>query len=301
MRTSKHLTILLFALLALSPVFSQATFEVMVVKGDVKYRAAGSFQKTEVSVGDQLEVKGRVMMEKGATLRLKTPMGDEIDFKDHCYVNLEKLNDSDEKTDVRVKIYEGKIRCKVNKLKDKSSFQVATPVAVAGVRGTELYAMAEKSRSVIGVVSGRIEVRDTATGIPVLVSAGQAASVKADGTKNVVEAKTESKQNKQKKAKKEGDGGEDEQESDGDESGQEQEDQTESSIEEDFANLPIEDEIMLESGFEMEDLNTLGDEILEVTETVSNIIEETVEERQTIIEETLNSPGLKLNIENVTR
>lgn len=66
-------------------------------------------------------------------------------------------NGDAETTSLDVK--KGNVFTKVNKLKhDKSSFEIATPVAIAGVRGSEIFVGADEKDANFSVVSGAFQV-----------------------------------------------------------------------------------------------------------------------------------------------
>jgi hypothetical protein len=62
-----------------------------------------------------------------------------------------------EKTKLNLK--KGKVLLALNKLKKDSSFEIETPTAVAGVRGTSFLVSASGDNTKIGVLTGKVEVR----------------------------------------------------------------------------------------------------------------------------------------------
>lgn len=56
----------------------------------------------------------------------------------------------------RLDLKSGLILLDIPRLAPKSQFQISTPVGIAGIRGTQLYVLAQKNRGAIGVASGRV-------------------------------------------------------------------------------------------------------------------------------------------------
>lgn len=199
----------LLALLALAMILSVAPaaegLEVLFSGGEVKYRppadAAGAApageseksreQKDVVSVkkGDVLAEDGRIMMGDGAELELRSAMGDVMKFKDKCYVRISTLFRDGEKnkSGLSLNLFRGNLKSQVAKLSQDSFFEVKTPVAVAGVRGTEFECTVEESgATVVEVQSGTIEIRDPEGVAPAVpVGVGQKASVSSSGAVKV--------------------------------------------------------------------------------------------------------------------
>lgn len=158
-------------------------FEVVAFSGVGSYRSKGSFEANPLVVGEKLQPGCRVRLQEKAVLKLKTPMGDEITLKDSTYVMLSDLVGGSGDTKVKLDMFKGNGRFKVNKLKGESSFAVKTPVAVAGVRGTEfgcrVWATGE---TLVSVFSGLVAVQDNQErSAPVQVSRGRSARVVQTG------------------------------------------------------------------------------------------------------------------------
>ncbi|MBF0244244.1 MAG: FecR domain-containing protein [Planctomycetes bacterium] len=183
----------ILALVMICGPLTAATFKVVNVKGDVKFRAPGKLKIETVKVGDELDAGGKVRLEEGALLRFNTPMGDAITLKDKAYLSLSSLIESKEKSTVNLQVYSGVIQCQVNKLKGDSSFSIQTPAAVVGVRGTSFTCSVQPDLStVVGVSSGLVAMMPVAAGgggRSVLVDKTKAAVVKASGAVFVVQVK----------------------------------------------------------------------------------------------------------------
>lgn len=128
----------------LSLVFSLSAFGqnvqgvFMVVKGDVKLTAGAKTDPakvgTKVGPGDTIT--------SGPDSRAKIVMADKnvINISPDSKITIEKYeNDGKEKKSVELKVEYGKLRASVEQKYDgeKSKFNIKTPTAVAGVRGTD--------------------------------------------------------------------------------------------------------------------------------------------------------------------
>lgn len=131
-------TILLTLIFSL-PAFAQNVQGVfMVVKGDVKLTTSGKTDPakvgTKVSPGDTIT--------SGPDSRAKVVMADKnvINISPDSKITIEKYeNDGKDKKNVELKVEYGKLRASVEQKYDgeKSKFNIKTPTAVAGVRGTD--------------------------------------------------------------------------------------------------------------------------------------------------------------------
>lgn len=163
-------------------VAADVDFTVTNVVGDVTFRAYKSFKKVPVKVGDKLGSKGKISLKDGDALDLETPMGDVLNFKDKTFATLSKLTQNGADKQVEISMPLGSISCDVKKLSKDSSFQVRTPSAVAGVRGTKFgVTITESGTATISVTEGLVAVQPSSGGSAVSVGAGQSASVKSGG------------------------------------------------------------------------------------------------------------------------
>lgn len=190
-----YLISIVLLLLGSSHLFAEHKFKVTQVSGDVTFRAYKSFKNEPVQVGDELDAQSKVALKDGDSLEVKTPMGDVLSFKDKTFATLSKLTGVGEDKQIEVNMPLGKINCDVQKLSKESSFQIRTPSAVAGVRGTKFgVEINQNGTATINVSEGSVAVApSTGGGASVSVGAGQSASVKAGGSIKVETTKTEGK------------------------------------------------------------------------------------------------------------
>jgi len=153
----------------------------MVVKGDIKVTSADG--KTEVAkVGKKVSAGDTITA--GPDSRAKIVMADKnvINVSPDSKIVIEKYeNDGKDKKNVELNVLYGKVRASVEQKYDgdKSKFNVKTPSAVAGVRGTDFmtgYNAGTKTAQFI-TFSGSVAVGQPGPGgtikNPVFVQAGQ--------------------------------------------------------------------------------------------------------------------------------
>lgn len=142
----------------LSLLFAQAVFaswKVESLRGDAWL---DSGQKTSsLKLGQSIHVADKIRT--GKNTRLK------ISFKDssiwlgqNTTFVVPKPKEEKREESFLFKVLRGKVRAKV-KPGDFKDFEVATPTAVAGVRGTEFFVSAEKNESFICTLTGKVNVK----------------------------------------------------------------------------------------------------------------------------------------------
>lgn len=164
----------------------------MVVKGDIKVMSAG---KTEAAkVGKKVSSGDTIIA--GADSRAKIVMTDKnvINVSPDSKIVIEKYeNDGKDKKNVELNVVYGKVRASVEQKYDgeKNKFNIKTPSAVAGVRGTDFimgYNTLTRTAQVI-TFSGSVAVGTPGAGgaiqNPVFVNPGQMTTV---GPSNTPEA-----------------------------------------------------------------------------------------------------------------
>ncbi len=165
----------------------QVSGVMMVVKGDIKVTAKDG--KTEAAKVGKKVTEGDTIM-AGADSRAKVVMSDKnvINVSPDSKIVIEKYeNDGKDKKNVELNVVYGKVRASVEQKYDgeKNKFNVKTPSAVAGVRGTDFlagYNPSTKSTQVI-TFSGSVAVGTPGPGgkilNPVFVRPGQMTQVGA--------------------------------------------------------------------------------------------------------------------------
>lgn len=161
--------VLLFALLLAMPLMSHALQGLfMVVKGDVKM-AVGDGQPLAVKVGTKINVGDTVVT--GEDSRAKIVMSDRnvINISPNTKLVIEEYTNDGRTKNVKLSLLSGKIRNNVEQKYDAKTnkFEVRTPTAVAGVRGTQFitsYDIKSKQTEVI-TLFGQVELRTINAGL----------------------------------------------------------------------------------------------------------------------------------------
>jgi hypothetical protein len=179
---------LLTNLFAVVPAWAQQMSGVMmVVKGDIKVTAKDG--KTDAAkVGRK--VSSGDMITAGADSRAKIVMADKnvINVSPDSKIVIEKYeNDGKDKKNVELNVLYGKVRASVEQKYDgeKSKFNIKTPSAVAGVRGTDFMAGFNPNTKITQVITftGTVAVGQPGPGgtikNPVFVQPGQMAQMGA--------------------------------------------------------------------------------------------------------------------------
>ena len=118
---------------------TSATAEAIAVEGEVHKLEVHSQARSPLSIGDKLAQNDQVRsLEGNATLEFAD--GSQLYLKSNTLIHLETLsyNDADDITNTRVRLDRGRLRNLIKSQKAaQSSYEIATPAAIAAVRGTD--------------------------------------------------------------------------------------------------------------------------------------------------------------------
>ena len=158
------------AVLALGSVAARAealVVRVTQIKGNVMVSAGKDFKAAKA--GQQMKKGYTVKTAAGASCILKWSTGHAVKVSPLSVVSVDKLVQSGASESSQVGVEKGKIYAKVDKLADNSSkFEIKTPTAIAGVRGSEIFVTAEPTVSTFQVIDGSFEVSGQ-TGLEVVL------------------------------------------------------------------------------------------------------------------------------------
>lgn len=157
-----------------------------VVKGDVQIKSAKSGQTVKARLGEQVFPKDVVITGKDARAKIVMVDNNEINISPDSQIEIQhyEFDPAQGKKDVLLNVIYGKVRSKVEQKYDgkTSKFQVKTPSAVAGVRGTDFLTSYNKTDNSSQVVTFRGAVEFGLPGTngsiknPVSVTPGKQAS-----------------------------------------------------------------------------------------------------------------------------
>lgn len=138
-----------------------------VVKGDVKVKSGKTQAITPAKVGQKVLPSDTVITAQDSRAKIEMVDKNVINITPETNVRIDKyeFDPAQKKKNVLLNVLKGKIRSKVNQKYDgeKNRFQVKTPSAVAGVRGTDFLASYDTSTQQTQVVTFEGEV---AFGLP---------------------------------------------------------------------------------------------------------------------------------------
>lgn len=163
-------------------------------KASVKYvkgaaHAIRLFKKVPLTNGTELQQKDMLVTKEAASLQVELPDGSFVNVGPSSKLKMAKfLKTTGKPRSTSLELIKGAGKFKVKKLQKEESFIIKTPVAVAGVRGTEFIVQHQtgkggKAKSSVSVVSGRVEVKSRSVSPkakPVSVGKLEQSSVSAD-------------------------------------------------------------------------------------------------------------------------
>jgi hypothetical protein len=158
-----------------------------VVKGDVQIKASKNGQVTKARIGEKVYPKDVIITAKDSRAKIVMVDRNEINVSPESQVEIQnyEFNPDQGKKDVLLNVIYGKVRSKVEQKYDgkTTKFQIRTPSAVAGVRGTDFLISFNQANRQSQVVTfeGKVEFGVPGPGgtiaNPVYVEPGKVASV----------------------------------------------------------------------------------------------------------------------------
>ena len=133
-----------------------------VVKGDVQVKAFKTGKTTRARVGAKVFPQDLILAGKDSRAKIVMIDNNEINISPESQIVFEKyeFDPKQQKKDVLLNVIYGKVRSKVKQKYDgkTSQFQVKTPAAVAGVRGTDFLTSFDQKTKTSNVVTFEGEV-----------------------------------------------------------------------------------------------------------------------------------------------
>lgn len=117
-----------------------ATAEAIAVNGTVHKLEVQSQERSPLQVGDKLSQNDEVKSEADGSATLQFVDGSKLFLKSNSLIHLEALsyNDTSNTSNTRIRLDRGRLRNLIEKQRNaESTYEVATPAAVAAVRGTD--------------------------------------------------------------------------------------------------------------------------------------------------------------------
>ena len=153
---------LLLAVISFSASASADTHgSLRLVKGDVKIRSAQSGQVSAATQGDKIYAKDTIITAADSRARIEMKDGNQINILPETQMTLEQYihQPESERKQVLLNVISGRVRAKVEEKYDGEgqSFQIKTPTAVAGVRGTDFLTGYSNGTTEVVTFSGEVE------------------------------------------------------------------------------------------------------------------------------------------------
>jgi hypothetical protein len=137
---------------------------------------------TALHIGDAVPEGAALAVGAQGFVSLRLHDGSLLQLQANSRSKLLRLRDlpAAQRRNTLIELDQGRVDAEVAKQPPGSRFQVKTPLATAGVRGTRfgVSVPAQPARATADVVEGRVDVQAAATGAPVTVDAGQGAVVR---------------------------------------------------------------------------------------------------------------------------
>lgn len=154
-----HVLFLLFSLILLPAVLLSGTNPIVIMKsGEVKI-SINEKKWQDISLKDKISIDNIIKTGKNshAVLSFKNSL---VKIKENSKIKLKSLSSSEKKkSKTSFKLFFGNVLSKISKLKKDESYEVETPTAVVGVRGTEFSVMAGKGETRVKVFEGAVKLR----------------------------------------------------------------------------------------------------------------------------------------------
>ncbi len=171
----------LFVLLASFNLYAErGDLKVIGVQGDVQITASGAMESELAQTGALLSEGDTISAGTDSAAVLRLEEYGKITVSSNSELRIDKKELQDEIINARLNLSTGTIKGNFKKLPDGSLIELATPTAVAAVRGTILYVGYVNGVYTVYCPSGSITVT-TPGGQTMDLAAGQAASVDAMG------------------------------------------------------------------------------------------------------------------------
>lgn len=134
-----------------------------VVKGDVKIKSGASGQANKARIGEKVYPKDIILTAKDSRAKIVMVDNNEINVSPESQIEIQnyEYDPNQGKKNVLLNVIYGKVRSKVEQKYDGKGarFQIKTPSAVAGVRGTDFLTSYDRSNNSSSVITfeGRVE------------------------------------------------------------------------------------------------------------------------------------------------
>ncbi len=174
MRFRRVLFFYLLLAVPVAPDAASAAAEIINIRGEVAVLEPGAAEWSAAGEGTPLSVGDTVRTGADSLAEIRFRYGHTTLMDESCKLRINPAPDDD----TLLELIMGSVLSRVEELEPGQSFEVSTPQAVCSVRGTEFTVATDGERSLVAVLSGRVEVRELITGMIREVEAGYYSEVR---------------------------------------------------------------------------------------------------------------------------
>ncbi|MFC1504424.1 FecR domain-containing protein [Spirochaetota bacterium] len=154
-KTMKRMIVIIWLLgmlICLGALFAETRgAKIISVLGVVKVQHVNDSHWVRAKMNMYLNPQDKIRTELGSETRVKLMNGSLLRIEENTIITLNRLSKSTQSDQNSIKVWSGSVYAKVRKLtRAKSTFEIATPTVIAGVRGTSLVANVQNA---IGKIS----------------------------------------------------------------------------------------------------------------------------------------------------
>jgi len=184
-------TLICFTSVTVLAAKQEGSAKITKIEGTANIKRRGG-KKSFKAVKDMKLVQGDMLYtSKGSNVSLTFENGDQSVVGENTFLTFEEMKKlSNDKSSVSMKVDKGSIFSNVKKkLISGEKFEIRTPNAVAGVRGTKFFVKTDKNNTVVCVVKGQVEFASSngKNSAPILVKKNQIAEVNKTSAAVLVE------------------------------------------------------------------------------------------------------------------
>lgn len=162
-----------------------------VVSGEVSVVNSKTNQKQKGKSGMVISEGDVIQLDKNALAEVQISGVSTVKIKEKTKVEVEKTKKEGNKTDTKLKLWKGKLKVDVKKATADSKFEIQTPSAVCGVRGTSFAVNHDEENNVtrVEVFEGEVDMKriDQKDEQPVMLKKNQQADASGQEIKPAVE------------------------------------------------------------------------------------------------------------------
>ncbi len=155
---------------------------IKALTGRVLIKPAGAAEWSEATAGQIVNEKDSLKTEADSNVLLEFSDKSTVALRPGTEITIEDLKLGEAASKVNINMPIGDLRAILQKMSPDSEFNVKTPMAISGARGTTFYVNATPTSTSVYVTDGAINFYDSVTGETYTITVGMIMTVNADGT-----------------------------------------------------------------------------------------------------------------------